>query len=164
MSIRSRKQDTGSARSRDSSESRLGRSATTRSSGCSARPSGRKGGHRLYSEADVLRLQELIRLRDLLGLSLDELVELAEAEDARGVLCSAGSTNPDDEERLQIILAEARPLVERQLELVRARSPRSSSLPAKLEEKLEQIRACREELEARAAVRARRRGYVAAQG
>ena len=38
-----------------------------------------KGAHRLYGEADVVRLQELIRLRDLLGLSLEELVELAEA-------------------------------------------------------------------------------------
>jgi DNA-binding transcriptional MerR regulator len=36
--------------------------------------SGReKGRHRLYCETDVARLQELIRLRDLLGVSLDEL-------------------------------------------------------------------------------------------
>lgn len=32
-----------------------------------------KGTHRLYGEADVARLEELVRLRDLLGLSLDEL-------------------------------------------------------------------------------------------
>ena len=42
-----------------------------------------KGSHRTYAEADVARLQELIRLRDLLGLTLEELVELAEAEEAR---------------------------------------------------------------------------------
>jgi DNA-binding transcriptional MerR regulator len=32
-----------------------------------------KGRHRLYCEGDVARLHELIRLRDLLGVSLDEL-------------------------------------------------------------------------------------------
>ena len=31
------------------------------------------GKHRIYTEADVERLRELTRLRDLLGLSLDEL-------------------------------------------------------------------------------------------
>ena len=31
------------------------------------------GTHRLYGEADVARLEELVRLRDPLGLSLDEL-------------------------------------------------------------------------------------------
>ena len=63
------------------------RSATTRSSACSApRAERSKGAHRLYGEADVARLHELIRLRDLLGLSLEELVELAEAEEARAAL------------------------------------------------------------------------------
>ena len=32
-----------------------------------------KGAHRLYGEADVARLTELIRLKELLGLSLEEL-------------------------------------------------------------------------------------------
>jgi DNA-binding transcriptional MerR regulator len=32
-----------------------------------------KGRHRLYCETDIARLQELLRLRDLLGVSLDEL-------------------------------------------------------------------------------------------
>jgi len=45
-----------------------------------------KGAHRLYTETDIARLEELIRLRDLLGLSLDELVALAEAEEARAAL------------------------------------------------------------------------------
>ena len=40
-----------------------------------------KGTHRLYTEADIAHLEELIRLRDLLGLSLDELVGLAEFAD-----------------------------------------------------------------------------------
>jgi len=38
-----------------------------------------KGAHRHYTDADVARLRELIRLRDLLGLSLEELVALVRA-------------------------------------------------------------------------------------
>jgi MerR family transcriptional regulator, repressor of the yfmOP operon len=107
-----------------------------------------KGGHRVYGEADVKRLQELIRLRDLLGLSLDEVVELVEAEQARDVLCSRWETEPDDVERLEIINA-AWPLVERQLELVGARRAALGQFAAELEEKLELMRGFREELERR---------------
>ena len=73
-----------------------------------------KGAHRTYAEADVAHLQELIRLRDLLGLSLEELVELAEAEEARAALRGRWEEDPNDEERLRIV-EEAIPHVERQL-------------------------------------------------
>src|SRR5919201_3608834 len=45
-----------------------------------------KGKHRVYTDADVERLDELIRLRELLGVSLDELKAIVEAEDARAEL------------------------------------------------------------------------------
>ncbi|MCW3066877.1 MAG: MerR family transcriptional regulator [Solirubrobacterales bacterium] len=45
-----------------------------------------EGKHRLYSETDVERVREVIRLRDLLGLSLDELRRLVEAESARAAI------------------------------------------------------------------------------
>jgi len=51
-----------------------------------APPAHEKGRHRTYDEADVRRLQELIRLRDLLGVSLEELKSLVEAEEARAIL------------------------------------------------------------------------------
>jgi DNA-binding transcriptional MerR regulator len=41
-----------------------------------------KGRHRLYCDTDVERLQELIRLRDLLGVSLGELRCLLVSEEA----------------------------------------------------------------------------------
>ena len=46
----------------------------------------RPGSHRLYSDADVERLREVMRLRDLLGVSLDELKTLVAAEQARAAL------------------------------------------------------------------------------
>jgi DNA-binding transcriptional MerR regulator len=79
-----------------------------------------KGGHRLYGEDDVARLRELIRLRDLLGLSLDELMRLAEDRRAQECLRTRWESSTDDAERARII-RESIPHVERQLELVRAR-------------------------------------------
>jgi DNA-binding transcriptional MerR regulator len=97
-----------------------------------------KGAHRVYTEADVIRLKELIRLRDLLGLSLEELVELAEAEESRAELRGRWETASDDE-RLRIVAA-AIPLVERQLELVRARQATLASFADELAGKLETLR------------------------
>jgi DNA-binding transcriptional MerR regulator len=99
-----------------------------------------KGAHRLYSDADISRLQELIRLRDLLGLSLEELVELAEAEDARAGLRNRWDEGPDDVERLRIVEA-ATPLLERQLALVHARQKTLAEFAASLEERLSEVRA-----------------------
>ena len=45
-----------------------------------------EGEHRCYSEADVERIREIVRLRDLLGLSLDQLSQLVEAETARAAI------------------------------------------------------------------------------
>lgn len=99
-----------------------------------------KGAHRLYSAADIHRLQELIRLRDLLGLSLEELIELAEAEDARAGLRNQWDEGPDDAERLRIV-KEAAPLLERQLALVRARQKTLAEFATSLEERLDDVRA-----------------------
>jgi DNA-binding transcriptional MerR regulator len=106
-----------------------------------------KGTHRTYRETDVARLQELIRLRDLLGLSLEELVELAEAEDARAALRGRWEESPSDEERLRIV-EEAIPHVERQLALVRGRQATLEEFAGELEAKLARLRRRRRKLAA----------------
>jgi DNA-binding transcriptional MerR regulator len=104
-----------------------------------------KGAHRLFTEADIARLEELIRLRDLLGLTLDELVELADAEEARAALRDQWAESASDVERARIVAA-ARALAERQLQLVRSRQERLAEFAGELSDKLDSLRAREAEL------------------
>jgi MerR family transcriptional regulator, repressor of the yfmOP operon len=98
-----------------------------------------KGAHRVYTDVDVARLAELVRLRDLLNLSLEELTALAETAEARATLRDRWADTASDEERVRIV-REAIPLVERQLELVRARRRTLDEFAGELTEKLQRLR------------------------
>jgi DNA-binding transcriptional MerR regulator len=99
--------------------------------GLLARGERRKGSHRSYDEADVERVLELTRLRDLLNLSLDEVKQLVEAEEARPILRRRFHETDSDAERLRIV-EEALPHVETQLQLVRRRSQELARLEDEL--------------------------------
>ncbi len=72
-----------------------------------ARPSGR---HRLYTEVEVERLRELMRLKDLLGLSLEELKTLLSAEEARAeVRAQLRREDVDSVRRRELLGGGARP-------------------------------------------------------
>jgi MerR family transcriptional regulator, repressor of the yfmOP operon len=114
-----------------------------------------KGAHRLYSDADISRLEEVIRLRDLLGLSLEELVALTEAEEARAALRDQWAESPSDSERAGIVRA-AIPLIERQLELVRGRQQKLAEFADELSVKLRSLRDRQAELERKRASGRRR--------
>jgi len=105
----------------------------------------RKGSPRLYADADIERVSELKRLRDLLNLSLDELKQLLEAEEARAALRKRFQASHSDAERLGIVEA-ALPHVETQLELVRRRKQELEGLEAELVDKRKRILARRREL------------------
>lgn len=85
--------------------------------GAEDRESGR---HRIYTQADVDRVREVLRLRDLLGVSLDELRELLAAEDARAVLREEFQRTETPAARRRILNA-ALGHIDRQLELVEHR-------------------------------------------
>jgi DNA-binding transcriptional MerR regulator len=105
----------------------------------------RKGEHRLYDEADVERLAELKRLRDLLNLSLEELKQLLEAEEARAALRRRWHEADSAAERRRIVEA-ALPHVETQLELVRRRKAELDRLEAELVTKRRALLSRRREL------------------
>jgi DNA-binding transcriptional MerR regulator len=104
-------------------------------------PSGERvaGQHRLYTEADLERMRELLRLRDLLGVTLDELRELVEAEDARATLRSEFRAS-DDPRRRREILDEALPLIDRQLTLIRRRRRELEKLEGELAARRRRVR------------------------
>ncbi len=111
-----------------------------------APPTHEKGRHRTYDEADVRRLQELIRLRDLLGVSLEELKSLVEAEEARAVLRERWHHTAGDADRLTI-LEQLREHVTAQLALVRSRREALDGLESELATKLDRITTLLSELE-----------------
>jgi len=95
--------------------------------------SGREpGAHRTYAEADVERLTELLRLKDLLGVSLEELKELVEAEGARSDLRREWEGGVEDPVRRRQILEESLGHTANQLELVRRRRDEIAKLEAEL--------------------------------
>ena len=96
-------------------------------------PGGREpGAHRSYAGADVERLTELLRLKDLLGVSLEELKELIEAEDARAELRREWQGGVEDPVRRREILEQSQTYTARQLDLVRRRRDEINALEKEL--------------------------------
>jgi DNA-binding transcriptional MerR regulator len=79
-----------------------------------------QGKHRCYSARDVEQLRKLLRLKELLGLSLEQLSKMLAAEDARAELRREWDETVDPVTRRRI-LDEALAHIETQLELVRGR-------------------------------------------
>jgi len=99
-----------------------------------ARPSGQ---HRTYTEAEVERLREVMRLKSLLGVTLEELKTLLSVEEARAEVRAQLRRGDVHPERRHELLQEALGHIDRQLELVEHRSAEL----AKLKDELTQTRA-----------------------
>jgi DNA-binding transcriptional MerR regulator len=105
------------------------------------------GAHRTYAQSDVDRLVEVMRLRTLLGVSLDGLKELVEAEDNRAALKREWHEGVEDPVRRREILESLDHHAERQLELVRARRDELAAVEAELLSRRKRIRDRRRELD-----------------
>jgi MerR family transcriptional regulator, repressor of the yfmOP operon len=95
-------------------------------------PERPSGGHRLYSPEEVERLREVMRLKELLGVSLQELKELLAAEEARAAVRAELQREDVPPERRRELLAEAQGHIERQLELVEHRAGELAKLREEL--------------------------------
>ena len=90
------------------------------------------GRHRLYGEQEVERLRDALRLKDLLGVSLDELKELLEAEEARAAIRDEWRHGEPDAARRRELLEQSLGHLDRQLELVRRRRDEIAALESDL--------------------------------
>ncbi len=113
----------------------------------SARPSG---GHRVYAEAEVERLRELIRLKDLLGVTLEELKTLQAAEEARASVRAELRREDVAPPRRRELLSEALGHIDRQLELVEHRAGELAKLKAELGDTRKRVRRKIREIDAHA--------------
>lgn len=109
-------------------------------------PGREPGAHRSYAEADVERLTDLLRLKDLLGVSLEELKELVEAEGARAALRREWHEGVEDPVRRRQILDESLGHIALQLELVRRRREEIAKLEDELVARRKRVRELLREL------------------
>ncbi len=103
----------------------------------SARPSGQ---HRTYTESEVERLREVMRLKSLLGVTLEELKTLLSAEEARAEVRAQLRREDVHPERRRELLQEALGHIDRQLELVEHRAGELAKLKAELGETRARVR------------------------
>ncbi len=112
-----------------------------------ARPSGQ---HRVYTEAEVERLREVMRMKELLGVSLEELKTLLTAEEARAEVRAQLRREDVDAERRRELLSEALGHLDRQLALVRHRAAELGKLEDELSETRKRVKRKIRELDAHA--------------
>jgi MerR family transcriptional regulator, repressor of the yfmOP operon len=103
-------------------------------------PNREPGAHRVYDQADVERLREVLRLRRVLGLSLDELRELSAEESARAARLKEWHDGVADPVRRREILEEGARYVELQLDLVRRRREELEGMERELLAKRRRLR------------------------
>lgn len=97
------------------------------------------GSHRTYTQQDADRLRDILRLKDLLGVSLDELRDLIAAEDARAVRRQEFRAPGTPPRRRAQILRAALENVERQRALVHRRQAQLAELEAELDDRAKLI-------------------------
>jgi DNA-binding transcriptional MerR regulator len=111
----------------------------------------RSGSHRLYTPVEVERLREVVRLKDLLGVSLEELKTLLAAEDARAEVRAQLRRGDVGAARRRELLEEALGHLDRQLELVRHRADELKKLHRELDDTRKRVRRKIREIDAKAA-------------
>ena len=98
-------------------------------------PTRMEGGFRLYSEADVQRLQQIKRLQQLLGFSLAEIKEMVDAEEIKMQI--RAEYRPESalpEKKAQLLRAIE--VTQRQYDLIRQKVDALADMRSKLEERL----------------------------
>ncbi len=109
-------------------------------------PSRTQGDFRLFSEGDIKRLQEISRLKQLLGFTLAEIRKIVEGEEVLGQLRSEYRATEDAARRLAL-LDDAMRLTDAQLDLIEAKMSQMKDLQIELRARRARYTDKRRELE-----------------
>ncbi len=110
-------------------------------------PSRMEGGFRLYSEADVRRVQQIRRLQDLLGVALADIKEMVDAGEVLRELQAQYRPEAAVEEKRRQLL-QAIDVVQGQYGIVKHKIGQMEEMQAQLEERLKTLERWMAELEA----------------
>lgn len=102
-------------------------------------PSRMEGGFRLYSEEDIDRVEQIKRLQNLLGLTLAEIKDMVEAEEAKIELRATYRPDLDAEARITR-LVKAVEVTERQSEIIGTKIDALLDMKTDLESKLQRYK------------------------
>lgn len=110
-------------------------------------PSRMEGGFRLYSEDDVQRVEQIRRLQNLLGLSLAEIKEMVEADEALQQIKAEYRKDAEVEQKIEQI-HQARTITEKQHAIVHQKLEQLQAMSDQLEKRLQQYHTWLQGLEA----------------
>lgn len=106
-----------------------------------------EGNYRLYSEADLARLERICRIKNTLGLTLAETRELVALEEKRGEIRAQFQQAPDATTRLEQ-LDQAEAIVRQQLALIETKLQSLNQMHADALAQLDRYAQVRAEFEA----------------
>ncbi|MBI2724401.1 MAG: MerR family transcriptional regulator [Chloroflexi bacterium] len=118
-------------------------------------PSRLDGGFRLYSEADMRRVEQIKRLQTLLGFTLADIKEMVEAEEVKLQIRAQYRRDADVSDR-KAKLSRAIEVTERQVAVIDQKLAALEEMKAHLAQKLQQYQGWVENLEEQAASGAKR--------
>lgn len=102
-------------------------------------PTRMEGGFRLYSEADIRRLERIRHLQQLLGFPLAEIKEMVDADEVKMQIRAEYRQDAEASEK-KAQIQKAIEVTERQYELITQKADAIADMKAKLEERLNTYR------------------------
>lgn len=115
--------------------------------GLLAPPSRMEGGFRLYSAADITRLENIVQLKRLLGFSLREIKQVVEAMESLKLLRQE-SKQASDLETKRDSLRKGLEILEQQVEVLDGRMRQVAELRDRFNERSRRVRERLQQIEA----------------
>src|SRR5438477_5345355 len=108
-------------------------------------PTRLEGGFRLYSNEDILRVEQIKRLQNLLGLTLAEIKDMVEGEEIRSEMKATYRPDLEPAERLRRV-SHLLAVTERQREIIEHKIAALRDMQNDFEEKIKRYKSVEKEL------------------